>query len=167
VVRLRATPARRADSFRDALGERAAGARRGGAVSPAGASTRAAAARAWALVGLAAAAGAGLFAALDLAPASLPSCAFRQATGLPCLTCGATRAFVRLAHGDVAASWAAHPLAVLVAAQLLLAWALAGLALALGRVPRAGRWVAALARADAWALIAIWLARLVTGARPL
>lgn len=38
------------------------------------------------------------------------ACLFRALTGLPCLTCGATRAFVALIGGDLAASLRWHPL---------------------------------------------------------
>jgi hypothetical protein len=37
-------------------------------------------------------------------------CPFRALTGLPCLTCGASRAFVALVSGDLAASLRLHPL---------------------------------------------------------
>jgi hypothetical protein len=37
-------------------------------------------------------------------------CPFRALTGLPCLTCGATRAFGALVRGDLRASLRLHPL---------------------------------------------------------
>ncbi|MBV8532574.1 MAG: DUF2752 domain-containing protein [Verrucomicrobia bacterium] len=39
-----------------------------------------------------------------------PGCPFRQLTGLPCPTCGATRSALSLAHGDLAAAWQRNPL---------------------------------------------------------
>jgi hypothetical protein len=39
-----------------------------------------------------------------------PGCAFRQLTGLPCPTCGATRSALSLAHGDLGAAWHRNPL---------------------------------------------------------
>jgi hypothetical protein len=44
-----------------------------------------------------------------------PECPFLAVTGLPCATCGMTHAFVALAHGDLAAAWAASPLGALLA----------------------------------------------------
>jgi hypothetical protein len=55
-------------------------------------------------------------------------CFFKFVTGLPCATCGSTRALGRLFHGDVAGAFAMNPLA---AAGLmgLMPWAGADLAL--------------------------------------
>ena len=39
-----------------------------------------------------------------------PRCSFRQLTGLPCPTCGATRSALSLVHGDLAAAWHRNPL---------------------------------------------------------
>ena len=39
-------------------------------------------------------------------------CLFHRLTGLPCLTCGSTRALAALAAGDVAGSFGQQPLAV-------------------------------------------------------
>lgn len=107
---------------------------------------------------------AGIFALSFLAARLLPllelgiRCPFRAATGVPCATCGMTRAFVHLAHGDAAGALAASPLGALAAA---LAWAFALLALlrpALGRPwprvgPRAARAAGLLGGA---ALLANW-----------
>jgi hypothetical protein len=46
---------------------------------------------------------------LLVAIGSLPLCAFRQASGLPCPLCGGTHACVALLQGDLAAAWQANP----------------------------------------------------------
>jgi hypothetical protein len=51
---------------------------------------------------------------LPLLPISY-TCPLKGITGLPCATCGMTRAFVRLAHGDPAGAVAASPLGALLA----------------------------------------------------
>ena len=60
-------------------------------------------------------------------------CLFHRLTGLPCLTCGSTRAAAALASGDVAGAFARQPLAVAVAACLVAASALYSAFLVLGR----------------------------------
>lgn len=55
---------------------------------------------------------------LPLLPVSY-TCPLKGMTGLPCATCGMTRAFVRLAHGEAAGAVAASPLGALLA---LVAW---------------------------------------------
>ena len=57
-------------------------------------------------------------------------CVFRAATGIPCLTCGATRALARMAVGDLAGAFAMNPLATL-GGLALVPWGLADLALLL------------------------------------
>jgi hypothetical protein len=49
-----------------------------------------------------------------------PGCSFRQLTGLPCPTCGATRSALSLVHGDLAAAWQRNPLMVVCYAGALL-----------------------------------------------
>ena len=66
---------------------------------------------------------------LDRLPITL--CLFKGLTGLPCPTCGGTRAFGRLFAGDLAGAVAMNPLAT-AGALLLFGWAIADLAL----VPR-------------------------------
>jgi hypothetical protein len=39
-----------------------------------------------------------------------PKCWFRQLTGLPCPTCGATRCAMALSHGNLAGAWHQNPL---------------------------------------------------------
>lgn len=55
-------------------------------------------------------------------------CVFHAVTGLPCLTCGATRALGRLAVGDVHGALVMNPLATL-GAFFLLPWGVGDLAL--------------------------------------
>jgi hypothetical protein len=40
-----------------------------------------------------------------------PTCVFHEITGLPCLTCGATRCSIALFHGHLFAAWAWNPFA--------------------------------------------------------
>jgi hypothetical protein len=63
---------------------------------------------------------------LDRLPFSL--CVFKAVTGLPCMTCGTTRALARLAHLDLTGALAMNPLAAL-GALASLPWAAADLAL--------------------------------------
>lgn len=49
---------------------------------------------------------------LALAPHLRP-CIFRTITGLPCPTCGTTRAAVAFLHGDLVSAFASNPLATL------------------------------------------------------
>lgn len=61
-----------------------------------------------------------LLAAVWLERFGLPPivCPFHAVTGLPCLTCGATRALVALLHGEVAHSFRTNPLVPAAAAAL-------------------------------------------------
>jgi ABC-type Co2+ transport system permease subunit len=42
-----------------------------------------------------------------------PRCTFHAVVGLPCLTCGSTRAALAVAHGEIAQAWHHNPLATL------------------------------------------------------
>ncbi len=57
------------------------------------------------------------------------TCLFRHLTGYPCMFCGMTRAFVLMAHGDVAGAWHMSPLGVplFLLLPVALGWGLAGL----------------------------------------
>lgn len=48
-----------------------------------------------------------------LAPGQMPQCTFHDLTGLPCLTCGATRSLVALLAGDPARAFRMNPLVCL------------------------------------------------------
>jgi hypothetical protein len=53
----------------------------------------------------------------------LPPCLFHAVTDIDCPGCGMTRAFLRLAQGDLAGAWGFHPFSPLLALLLLaLAW---------------------------------------------
>lgn len=108
-----------------------------------------------ALAGAAAAPFARAFAAVS------PGCLFRAVTGIPCPTCGGTRAFLALARFDVPAALAWNPLVTLAALVFVLG-GLVALARALGGrgVPGGAppRWVggaAALAFAANWAFVIV------------
>jgi hypothetical protein len=104
------------------------------------------------VLGLLAAAVAVAFPHLPLLQAIWPPCAFRAVTGLPCGACGFTRAFVRLAHGEVAAALRVSPLG----AALLAAWvAMALVVLTTWLLPSLPRPRIA-ARGRAGALLARW-----------
>jgi hypothetical protein len=91
-------------------------------------------------------------------------CWFRLTTGLPCASCGVTRAVVLLLHGRLQDSWAAHQFGVPVFA-LILAALPPRVAGALGRRrPWVPRWDRAWGWAVAGTLLAMllwWWARVV------
>jgi len=91
-------------------------------------------------------------------------CLLRRVFHLPCPGCGMTRAFAALAKGDWPAAVALHPLAPVVAAELVLGWAGWGIALASPRV-RPVR-IDGLLLANLAALVALWLGRVATGTLP-
>lgn len=65
--------------------------------------------------------------------AGLPDCVFRALAGLPCLTCGATRAALALAQLDPVAALSLNPLATLGWLVLVGGGWIAGLAALAGR----------------------------------
>lgn len=121
----------------------------------------------WLLAGVAAAAGMALMRVWT--PSDDPAttlCMARRDFGVPCLTCGMTRAFAALARGEWARAIALHPLAPLLAAELAAAWALWGVTLARGAWPLPRR-VTVAALGGTFALFAIvWVVRLATGTLP-
>ncbi len=90
----------------------------------------------------------------------MPACLFHQLTGLPCPTCGATRATLAFAQGDWLAALQWNPVIVLIYAALLAASVLMIL-LALINKPLGSRGLeAALTRARWWmagAVAANWI----------
>ncbi len=64
-----------------------------------------------------------------------PRCPFFAVTGLPCLTCGATRAALAFLHGDFLSAWKWNPLAT-VAFCGVIAFDLYAAVVLVGRRPR-------------------------------
>jgi hypothetical protein len=94
-------------------------------------------------------------------------CVFKATTGLPCLTCGSTRALGRLVHLDFAGAVVMNPLAV-AGGLLIAAWAVADLGLlARGRAlsVRLGPSLARGLRILAWAVVLANWAYLVAAGR--
>ena len=98
-------------------------------------------------------------AAAPWAPAftqGMPACPFRALLGIPCLTCGSTRALVALARLDPGAAFGWNPL-VAGAGILFIAGGVVALAAALGGSEvRAPRPTAFLRAAVAAAIVANW-----------
>lgn len=120
-------------------------------------------------------AAAGLFGILGLAAlhawtpagdAASSICLLRRFFHLPCPGCGMTRAFAALAKGDWSAAVALHPLAPVLAAELVLGWAAWGIALAAHRPLRLPCRLDSLLLANLAALVALWLGRVATGTLP-
>ena len=100
--------------------------------------------------------GAAAVAVLHLDRLPIIVCVFRAATGIPCLTCGATRAAGLLVTGDVAGALAMNPLATL-GALALVPWGLADLAL----VARGRALSVELAPPAAWAVRGLAIAAVI------
>jgi len=105
-------------------------------------------------------------AASPIAPAfdgALPSCPFRTLIGLPCLTCGSTRALLALARLDIGAAFSWNPLAAAAGILFVAGGVVAfGVALAGGEV-RTPRPTPLLRAALALALAANWAFLVVQG----
>ena len=84
-------------------------------------------------------------------------CPFRQITGIPCFTCGGTRAILALSRGDVQAAFIWNPL-VAVGAIVALVWLAYAAVVTVLRAPRLrvrlGERDRVLFRAAAWTAIA-------------
>ncbi len=76
----------------------------------------------------------------DLAEGLLPVCPFKTLTGLPCLTCGTTRAALALARFEVAEAIAVNPLATIAWIGLVAGGMVAGVTALAGRSLREPRW---------------------------
>ena len=73
---------------------------------------------------------------VGLGSTRLPPCLFRTATGVACPSCGTTRAFEALAHGDVAAALSLNPLVIVGSLAFVIGGLLAPVwQRAVGRVP--------------------------------
>lgn len=121
----------------------------------------------WALAGLAGLAGAAVLHVW--VPASGPEgsiCFSRRVLDLPCPGCGLTRAFAHLAKGEWTAALAAHPLAPLLAGELLLIWLAWGRAALRGLALAQPAWLQQAVNAHLAVLCALWVGRLATGTLP-
>lgn len=117
-----------------------------------------------ALVGLAAT-GLRLWSPNDDASTSI--CAFRQCTGISCPGCGMTRGLAYLMRGDIGAAWRNHPLALLVAAEVVL---VIGATWALGSSRGHFAWLrygTVLLAAHIPLFLGVWLVRIQSGTLPL
>jgi hypothetical protein len=102
-------------------------------------------------------------------PSSDPAgavCLSRRLFHLPCPGCGMTRAFAHLAKGEWSAALTAHPLAPVLALEMILGWAAWGLALAARRPVLSKLRIEILLLANAAVLCALWLGRVATGTLP-
>ncbi|HEV2846411.1 MAG TPA: DUF2752 domain-containing protein [Thermoanaerobaculia bacterium] len=121
----------------------------------------------WSLAGLAGLAGLALLYAWNPSgDAASAICFSRRVFDLPCPGCGMTRAFAHLAKGEWAAAATDHPLAFVLALELILGWAAWGATLAVRRAPRLPERLDALLLAHAAVLVAFWLGRAATGTLP-
>lgn len=120
---------------------------------------------AWALAGAAGILG-WLMLRSDLAAGAGSACVLREMFHVGCATCGFTRALGALAAGDVVASLALHPMALVVAVEVVLMWALWGVAAWGGRPVLHARWVWRIAAATVAMAVIVWIVRLVTGTIP-
>ncbi len=93
-------------------------------------------------------------------------CPFALCTGMACPGCGMTRAASSLIRGDLDGALGYHPLVLVVGAQMMLGWVWFALRRA-GRVqPLSNRSLNVILTATAVALLAVWVARLLTGTLP-
>jgi hypothetical protein len=100
-------------------------------------------------------------------PQSIPVlCLFRRTVGLPCPSCGLTRAFLSLARGELGTAFAFHPFAPLLALEAAFLWLLWGWR----AHRRAGLAVPAtldrIALAHLALFVALWVGRLASGTLP-
>jgi len=86
----------------------------------------------------------------------MPACPFRALLGVPCLTCGSTRALVALARFDLGAAFGWNPLVAGAGILFVAGGVVAFVAALLGGEVRAPRPTALLRAALATALAANW-----------
>lgn len=70
---------------------------------------------------------------LDHVPNNLSLCLFRTFTGLPCPSCGMTRAFISLGHGDIHSSILLNPASILIYIATWIGFLLALLQIVFGK----------------------------------
>ena len=124
-------------------------------------------ARSWLLAGLAGAAGLAILHVWH--PSNDPAtalCLSRRLFHLPCPACGMTRAFAHLAKGEWSAAVTLHPLAPILALEMILGWLVWGAALALRRPLRLPVRLETVTLAHVAVLCALWLGRAATGTLP-
>ena len=69
----------------------------------------------------------------DYAAKKLSFCLFRSIIGLPCPSCGMTRAFIAIGNGDIVAAISLNPASILVYITICIGFALALLQVATGK----------------------------------
>ncbi len=124
-------------------------------------------ARLWLLAGLAGAAGLAVLHVWH--PSNDPAtalCLSRRLFHLPCPACGMTRAFAHLAKGEWSAAVTLHPLAPVLALEMILGWLAWGAALLLRRPLRLPVRFETVTLAHVAVLCALWLGRAATGTLP-
>ena len=94
---------------------------------------------------------------------ALVACPMLRLAGVPCATCGMTRASAALAKGRVVEATRLHPLAVPLAAELAIAWAAWGAALAGWRRPLSPTTRQRIVLGNVAVLLLAWIARLALG----
>jgi hypothetical protein len=95
-----------------------------------------------------------------------PPCLLRTTTGIPCPSCGMTRAAAALAHGDWLAALAWHPLAPFLAIEAIVLAGWLGARRLRGVPPRPPQAVIdRILAANAAIIVVVWLARLASGWR--
>ena len=89
--------------------------------------------------------------AISCQTAGIRLCLFKRLTGIPCPTCGGTRAVLHLLRGDLSAAWRSHPLVTVLLLGLMVNAVLSAASLAsfrrlpvLQASPRAWCWLGGL-----------------------
>ena len=93
-------------------------------------------------------------------------CPFALCTGTACPGCGMTRAASSLIRGDFSAAMGLHPLVPLVAVELAFGWAWLMMRRRGRARPMSPRLLNGALIATTAALLAVWVARLLTGTLP-
>jgi len=92
-------------------------------------------------------------------------CLSRQHTDVACPSCGMTRGVASLVRGDLAASWAMHPMAIILVIQALIAGLVLGFDVGNARSTWF-KWIPAVGVANVIALIMVWILRYNLGTLP-